>query len=71
MPISPAPQPRRDGARCRLCHLASRLVKADWERMSYADAVQRGIDAIGKAHMSDEPHRLMTAFLERKKQPRQ
>jgi hypothetical protein len=39
--------------------------------MSYADAVQRGIDAIGKAHMSDEPHRLMTAFLERKKQPRQ
>jgi len=39
---------------------------ADWERMSYADAVQRGIDAIGKAHMTDEPRRLMKAFLERK-----
>jgi enoyl-CoA hydratase len=42
-------------------------LNADWERMSFADAVQRGIDAIGKAHMSDEPRRLMTAFLERRK----
>ena len=42
-------------------------LNADWERMSYADAVQRGIDAIGKAHMSDEPRRLMNEFLERKK----
>jgi enoyl-CoA hydratase len=42
-------------------------LNADWERMSYADAVQRGIDAIGRAHMSDEPRRLMNAFLERKK----
>jgi enoyl-CoA hydratase/carnithine racemase len=45
-------------------------LNADWERMSYADAVQRGIDAIGKAHMSDEPRRLMNEFLERKKQRR-
>ena len=43
-----------------------KALAADWERMSYADAVQRGIDAIGKAHMTDEPRRLMKAFLERK-----
>ncbi len=46
-----------------------KALHADWERMSYADAVQRGIDAIGKAHMTDEPRRLMTAFLERRKRP--
>ena len=34
---------------------------------TYADAVQRAIAAIGKAHMTDEPRQLMTAFLERKK----
>ena len=44
-----------------------KALAADWERMSYADAVQRGIDAIGKAHMTDEPRRLMKAFLERRK----
>lgn len=44
-----------------------KALNADWERMSFADAVQRGIDAIGKAHMSDEPRRLMAAFLDRKK----
>ena len=44
-----------------------KALAADWERMSYADAVQRGIDAIGKAHMTDEPRRLMKAFLERKR----
>jgi 1,4-dihydroxy-2-naphthoyl-CoA synthase len=44
-----------------------KALAADWERMSYADAVQRGIDAIGRAHMTDEPRRLMKAFLERRK----
>lgn len=43
---------------------------ADWERMSYADAVQRGIAAIGKAHMTDEPRRLMAEFLARKNKNR-
>jgi enoyl-CoA hydratase len=47
-----------------------KALHADWERMAIADAVQRGIDAIGKAHMTDEPRRLMTEFLEsRKKRP--
>ena len=46
-----------------------KALAADWERMSYADAVQRGIDAIGKAHMTDEPRRLMKAFLERRRKP--
>lgn len=44
-----------------------KALHADWERMAISDAVQRGIDAIGKAHMTDEPRRLMQAFLERKK----
>jgi enoyl-CoA hydratase len=44
-----------------------KALHADWERMAIADAVQRGIEAIGKAHMTDEPRRLMQAFLDRKK----
>jgi enoyl-CoA hydratase/carnithine racemase len=40
---------------------------ADWERMSIADAVQRGIAQVARAHETDEPRRLMTQFLERKK----
>lgn len=44
-----------------------KALHADWERMAIADAVQRGIDAIGKAHMTDEPRRLMQAFLESRK----
>jgi enoyl-CoA hydratase/carnithine racemase len=47
-----------------------KALHADWERMAIADAVQRGIEAIGKAHMTDEPRRLMTAFLESRKQRR-
>jgi enoyl-CoA hydratase len=43
-----------------------KALHADWERMAIADAVQRGIEAIGKAHMTDEPRRLMQAFLERR-----
>lgn len=48
---------------------ALRLQKAlvrDWERMSIADAVQAGIRACVAARRSDEPRRLMDAFLRRK-----
>ena len=44
-----------------------KALHADWERMAIADAVQRGIEAIGKAHMTDEPRRLMREFLERRR----
>jgi enoyl-CoA hydratase/carnithine racemase len=46
---------------------AIRIQKAlirDWEEMSIADAVQAGIRAVGFAHTSDEPKRLMTAWRE-------
>lgn len=37
----------------------------DWEQMSVADAVQAGIRAVGRAHTTDEPKRLMNAWRER------
>jgi enoyl-CoA hydratase len=49
---------------------AIRLQKAlvrDWERLSIEKAVQAGIRACVEARKTDEPKRLMTAFLERKK----
>lgn len=49
---------------------AIRLQKAlvqDWERMSITDAVQRGIAAMGESRSTDEPVRLMQAFVDRKK----
>lgn len=39
----------------------------DWERMTIADAVQQGIAAIVEARKTDEPKRLMEAFVNRKK----
>jgi len=48
---------------------AVRLQKAllrDWERMSIADAIQQGIRACVAARDTDEPKRLMEAFLARK-----
>lgn len=48
---------------------AIRLQKAlmrDWERLSIAEAVERGIRACVEARRSDEPQRLMQAFLDRK-----
>jgi enoyl-CoA hydratase/carnithine racemase len=39
----------------------------DWEKMSIADAVQQGIRAVGRAHQTDEPRRLLTAFRNRKR----
>ena len=49
---------------------AIRLQKAlvrDWERLSIEKAVQAGIHACVEARRTDEPKRLMTAFLERMK----
>lgn len=49
---------------------AIRLQKAlvrDWERMTIKQAVQAGIRACTEARRTDEPRRLMAAFLERKK----
>ena len=49
---------------------AIRLQKAlvrDWERMTIKQAVQAGIRACTEARRTDEPKRLMAAFLERRK----
>jgi enoyl-CoA hydratase/carnithine racemase len=49
---------------------AIRLQKAlvrDWERMTIKQAVQAGIRACVRARQTDEPRRLMAAFLERRK----
>jgi enoyl-CoA hydratase/carnithine racemase len=49
---------------------AIRIQKAlvrDWERMSIADAVKQGIAAVVEARKTDEPKRLMRAFVDRKK----
>jgi enoyl-CoA hydratase len=43
----------------------------DWERMSITDAVQQGIRAVGRAHQTDEPRRLMTAWRERQRLKKQ
>ena len=45
--------------------LQKRLV-VDWERMSTTDAARAGIQAFVDAYRTDEPRRLMTAFLERR-----
>lgn len=49
---------------------AVRIQKAlvrDWERMSIRDAIHRGIQACAESRTTDEPVRLMQAFLDRKK----
>jgi enoyl-CoA hydratase len=46
--------------------LQKKLVR-DWERMTIAQAVQAGIRACVEARKTDEPRRLMAAFLARKK----
>lgn len=50
----------------RAIRLQKKLVR-DWERMTISQAVQAGIKACVEARRTDEPRRLMTAFLERKK----
>lgn len=49
---------------------AIRIQKAlvrEWERMSIADAVQRGIRAMVESRATDEPKRLMQAFIDQRK----
>ena len=50
----------------RAIRLQKKLVR-DWERMSIAQAVQAGIRACTAARRTDEPKRLMSAFLERRR----
>jgi enoyl-CoA hydratase/carnithine racemase len=50
----------------RAIRLQKKLVR-DWERMTLSQAVQAGIRACVRARETDEPRRLMLAFLERKK----
>ncbi len=50
----------------RAIRLQKKLVR-DWERMTISQAVQAGIRACVEARKTDEPRRLMAAFLERKK----
>ena len=50
----------------RAIRLQKKLVR-DWERMTISQAVQAGIRACVEARRSDEPRRLMAAFLERRK----
>lgn len=55
---------------CRAGPRAIRIQKElcrDWEQMSIADAVQSGIRAVGRAHTTDEPKRLMKAWRERQR----
>jgi enoyl-CoA hydratase/carnithine racemase len=50
----------------RAIRIQKQLV-ADWETMTIKDAVQAGIRAMVEARKTDEPQRLMQAFVERKK----
>ena len=50
----------------RAIRIQKKLVR-DWERMTIAQAVQAGIRACTEARKTDEPRRLMAAFLDRKK----
>jgi enoyl-CoA hydratase/carnithine racemase len=55
---------------CEAGPRAIRIQKAlcrDWEQLSVSDAIQAGIRAIGVAHSTDEPKRLMTAWRERQR----
>ncbi len=55
---------------CEAGPRAIRIQKAlcrDWEQMSVSDAVQAGVRAVGHAHTTDEPKRLMSAWRERQR----
>jgi len=53
----------------RAIRLQKKLVR-DWEKMTISQAVQAGILACVDARKTDEPKRLMQAFLGRKKSPK-
>ena len=50
----------------RVMRLQKTLIR-DWERMSLTDGIWQGIRACVEARSTDEPRRMMEAFLERKK----
>jgi enoyl-CoA hydratase/carnithine racemase len=50
----------------RAIRLQKKLVR-DWERLTIGEAVEAGIRACVKARETDEPRRMMQAFLQRKK----
>ena len=50
----------------RAIRLQKKLVR-DWERMTISQAVQAGIRACVEARRTDEPRRLMAAFLDRRR----
>lgn len=50
----------------RAVRLQKSLVR-DWERMSIRDAIHQGIRVCAEARTTDEPVRLMQAFMDRKK----
>jgi enoyl-CoA hydratase/carnithine racemase len=54
----------------RAIRLQKELIR-DWERMSLTDAVQAGIRSVGRAHLTDEPRRLMSAWRERQRRKRE
>jgi enoyl-CoA hydratase/carnithine racemase len=50
----------------RAIRLQKRLLR-DWERLSVTDGIEAGIRACVEARSTDEPRRMMAAFLARKK----
>ncbi len=50
----------------RAVRIQKRLIM-DWDRMSVTDGARAGIQAYVEAYRTDEPNRLMTAFLNRKR----
>jgi enoyl-CoA hydratase/carnithine racemase len=50
----------------RAVRIQKRLI-IDWDRMSVTDGARAGIQAYVDSYRSDEPHRLMTAFVNRRK----
>ena len=50
----------------RAVRIQKRLI-IDWDRMSVTDGARAGIQAYVDSYRSDEPHRLMTAFINRRK----
>jgi len=50
----------------RAVRIQKRLI-IDWDRMSPTDGARAGIQAYVDAYRTDEPKRLMTAFVNRKR----
>ena len=46
---------------------AQKTLVRDWERLPLEDGIKAGIDALAKAFETDEPHRMMQPFFNRKR----